>query len=271
MRCHAGSARLPPPPAGRFFGQPEQLSGGASSWHRHCAIPQAAFEDQPAARVVPGHAGVDDGRSFAHDPGMVATAQGVPVRRCGVSQVPFVDLVDETFLVRAPSGRAKPLDVIFVARRRLRAVPDPPCLRVGPEMRAWIVRRIVGGHFFGPVLRCVDMAAGAGARYFAPLQPEIPDLTAAQARRSSWIAKTATGRRIGHSCKKIETATQHEIKPQLRAHEPASGCHCPISRQLQRTMTLRPGPGTPQPAACMSANTTASPLVRQSWLDRHLC
>jgi len=31
---------------GVCFGQPE-LSGGASSWHKHCSIPQAAFADQP--------------------------------------------------------------------------------------------------------------------------------------------------------------------------------------------------------------------------------
>ncbi|MBD0864237.1 MAG: hypothetical protein GDA36_00815 [Rhodobacteraceae bacterium] len=29
------------------FGQPE-LSGGAASWHRHCATPQAAVAVQPA-------------------------------------------------------------------------------------------------------------------------------------------------------------------------------------------------------------------------------
>ena len=42
-----------------------------------------------------------------HDPVMVATAQGVPVGRCGV------DLVNETFFVRAPSERARPLEFIL--------------------------------------------------------------------------------------------------------------------------------------------------------------
>ncbi|MBD0864873.1 MAG: hypothetical protein GDA36_04300 [Rhodobacteraceae bacterium] len=49
-------------------------------------------------------------RPFDH--GIKPGAPG-QVRRCGVSQMPFVDLVDETFLVRAPSGRTKPLDLIF--------------------------------------------------------------------------------------------------------------------------------------------------------------
>ncbi|MBD0864962.1 MAG: hypothetical protein GDA36_04810, partial [Rhodobacteraceae bacterium] len=35
------------------FGQLE-LSGGASSWHRHCPIPQAAVGDQSAPAVFPG-------------------------------------------------------------------------------------------------------------------------------------------------------------------------------------------------------------------------
>ena len=60
-------------------------------------------------------------------------------------------------------GRAKPLDVIFVARRTLQAVPDPPCLRVGTEMHVLIVGRIVGNLLFGPVLRRVNVAARGGA------------------------------------------------------------------------------------------------------------
>ncbi|MBD0866628.1 MAG: hypothetical protein GDA36_14110 [Rhodobacteraceae bacterium] len=46
------------------FGQPE-LSGGASSWHRHCTIPQAAAWSSACLRVFRRHAGVDDGRPFA--------------------------------------------------------------------------------------------------------------------------------------------------------------------------------------------------------------
>ncbi|MBD0865375.1 MAG: hypothetical protein GDA36_07100 [Rhodobacteraceae bacterium] len=46
------------------FGQPE-LSGGAASWHRQCAIPQAAFGESACPRVVPEPAGVDDGWPFA--------------------------------------------------------------------------------------------------------------------------------------------------------------------------------------------------------------
>ena len=80
-----------------------------------------------------------------------------------------VDLVDETFLVRDSSGRAKPLNFIFVARRSLRAVPEPTCLRIGIEMHG----RIVGGLLFCPVLRCVNMAAGASGTFhrFGPLSP----------------------------------------------------------------------------------------------------
>ncbi|MBD0866129.1 MAG: hypothetical protein GDA36_11310 [Rhodobacteraceae bacterium] len=43
-----------------YFSQPE-LSGGALSWHRHCAIPQAAFEDSlppaPQSRRNPRQGG----------------------------------------------------------------------------------------------------------------------------------------------------------------------------------------------------------------------
>ena len=68
---------------------------------------------------------------------------GLPSRFAGAR----VDLVDETFLVRAPSGRAKPLDFIFVAQCTLPAFLDPSRLRVGTEMRVWVVGRIVGGAF----------------------------------------------------------------------------------------------------------------------------
>ncbi|MBD0865586.1 MAG: hypothetical protein GDA36_08270 [Rhodobacteraceae bacterium] len=44
------------------FGQPE-LSGGASSWHKHCAIPQAAFADQPRSHFLQPAAG-DNRRPF---------------------------------------------------------------------------------------------------------------------------------------------------------------------------------------------------------------
>ncbi|MBD0864783.1 MAG: hypothetical protein GDA36_03805 [Rhodobacteraceae bacterium] len=55
------------------FDQPE-LSGGASSWHRHCAIPQAAVGDQHAPALFPGPQGpMTGGRT--HDPVTVATAQ----------------------------------------------------------------------------------------------------------------------------------------------------------------------------------------------------
>jgi len=109
---------------------------------KHCSIPQAAFADPPAARVFPKPAEVDHGRMTggrSHGPVTVATAQGIPVsladnrpcrpipaltmvsnpgvpgpvRRCGVSQVPHVDLFDEIFLVWAASGWVKPLDVIL--------------------------------------------------------------------------------------------------------------------------------------------------------------
>jgi len=52
-------------------GQPE-LSGGASSWHKHCSIPQAEFGDLPAPALFPSPQGaMTGGRS--HDPVTVAT------------------------------------------------------------------------------------------------------------------------------------------------------------------------------------------------------
>jgi len=42
------------------FGQPA-LSGGASSWHRQCAIPQAAFGVQPAPALFPSPQGLMTG------------------------------------------------------------------------------------------------------------------------------------------------------------------------------------------------------------------
>jgi len=42
-----------------------------------------------------------------------------------------------------PAGQSR-LDVIFVAQHTLRAVPDPPSLRIGTDMHGWIVERTVG-------------------------------------------------------------------------------------------------------------------------------
>ena len=78
-------------------------------------------------------------RPFNH--GIKPRAPG-PVRRCGVSQVPHVELVDEIFLIRASSRRAKPLDVIFVAQRSLRAFLDP--YRRGSPLRPELAARQYG-------------------------------------------------------------------------------------------------------------------------------
>jgi len=52
----------------------------------------------------------------------------------------------------------------------------------------------------------------------------IPDLTANTGQKiivdtafHQRIAKTATGRRIGHNCKEVETAKQHEIQPHFQS------------------------------------------------------
>ncbi|MBD0865301.1 MAG: hypothetical protein GDA36_06665 [Rhodobacteraceae bacterium] len=55
-----------------------------------------------------------------------------------------------------PGGKSR-LYVIFVTRYTLRAVPDPPRLRVGTEVHVWIV----GPPLRPGLLRRVDMAAGA--------------------------------------------------------------------------------------------------------------
>ena len=142
MRCHAGSARLPPWPVGCQLGvcslASPKLLGGASPWHRHCSIPQAAFADPHAPALFPGTQGAMTGGRL-HDPVTVATAPEHPgwpcwhrpcrrIPACALapstmvsnpgapgpgSQVPVVDLVDETFPVQASSGRATPLDVIL--------------------------------------------------------------------------------------------------------------------------------------------------------------
>ncbi|MBD0865981.1 MAG: hypothetical protein GDA36_10475 [Rhodobacteraceae bacterium] len=94
--------------------------------------PEGAVGAQPAPAFFPSPQGSITGGLF-HDPVTVATIQGGS-RLAGAR----VGLVDEDFLV---FGRATPLDVIFIARRRLRAVPDPLRLRVGTDR---IVGRIVG-------------------------------------------------------------------------------------------------------------------------------
>ena len=64
--------------ASRAFcsGQPE-LSGGASSWHRHCAIPQTAVGAQPAPAFSPNPQGSMTGDS-SHNPVTVAIRAGHP-------------------------------------------------------------------------------------------------------------------------------------------------------------------------------------------------
>ena len=59
-----------------------------------------------------------------------------------------------------PGGQSR-----CIAQRSFQAVPDPSCLRVGTGMNAWIVGRTVGGFLFSPVLRRVNMAAGAGGTF----------------------------------------------------------------------------------------------------------
>jgi len=89
-------------------------------------------------------------------------------------------------------------------------------------MHVWVV----GGHLFGPVLRRVDMAAGAGA-HFAPLWPVIPDLTAIPGQKIiSALRKRQRVVASGTGANEVAAATQHEIQPQLRARIPALGCHC---------------------------------------------
>ncbi|MBD0866338.1 MAG: hypothetical protein GDA36_12505, partial [Rhodobacteraceae bacterium] len=97
---------------GVCFDQPE-LSGGASSWHRHCSQPGAAFGVQPAPALFPSPQRSMTGGG-SHDPVTVATTQSVPgwpIPACAFapltmvsnpgslpgSQVPHVDLVDENF------------------------------------------------------------------------------------------------------------------------------------------------------------------------------
>ena len=60
------------------------------------------------------------------------------------SQVPVWALSMKPSLFGARSGGQSRLDVTFVAQRKLRAVPDPPCLGVGTGMNVWVVGRIVG-------------------------------------------------------------------------------------------------------------------------------
>ena len=107
---------------------------------KHYSQPEAALADQSAAAFFRGPQGVDDGR-LSHDPVTVVITQGVPIGLAGIGLVGPIParafapltmvsnpgapglvrrcragLVDETFLVQASSGRATPLDVIFVAR-----------------------------------------------------------------------------------------------------------------------------------------------------------
>ena len=74
----------------------------------------------------------------------------------------------------------------------------------------------------------------------------------------------ATGRRIGHRCKEVGAAKQHEIQPQLRAR---ASFGMPLPNQ--RIITLRPDPGVPNPRLCVGEHnlqsTGASILVRTSF------
>jgi len=185
-----------------------------------------------------------------------------------------VDLVDKTFFVRASSGRATPLDVIFVTQRTLRAVPDSPRLRVGPEMHAWIV----GGIRFGPVLRRVDMACRGGAA----LSTSVTSLIATSARdpRSDgkpW-SKDHRGlrkrRRVVASGKGAKRSWPQNGMKSNHSFNARSSFGVPLPDQQtveanQRIIPLRSDPGTPQrKLACR--RTTASPLVRQSCSERRL-
>ena len=64
------------------FGQPELSGGagqsGASSWHRHCAIPQAAVGDQPAPALFPRPQGGSMTGGCSHGPVTVASRTGRP-------------------------------------------------------------------------------------------------------------------------------------------------------------------------------------------------
>ena len=86
-------------------------------------------------------------------------------------------------------------------------------------------------------------------------------------RKRQWVASSGTG------AQEVETAKQHEIQPHLRAHTPASGATAGSADKLQRTSGSYPEARSPSAPthACMSANTTASPLVRQSRSERCLC
>jgi len=116
-----------------------------------------------------------------------------------------------------------------------RARPLNFILQSGVRFAPFLTRRACVSHWNG----C------RSGRHVPPLRPVIPDLTANPGQKiivdttfHQRVAKTAMGRRIGHRRKEIEIAKQHEIQPQLRAR------------------------------ACVSANTTASPLVHQTTPER---
>ena len=142
--CGAGSARLPPLPVGCFvLANPNYRAVR----HRGIGIAQPRkrrLEFSLPPRFFPGTQGsMTGGRS--HDPVTVVTTQGALAQALSANTRPLFrpfdhgikpggsrpgsqvwcfagarvdltvwDLVDETFLVRAPFGRAKPLDVILI-------------------------------------------------------------------------------------------------------------------------------------------------------------
>ena len=120
----------------------------------------------------PRHAGVDDGRPFGMRAGpsrlaLLAQALSANTRlrvrpfdhgiKLGDSrpgaQVPVWALSMKPSSSGPRSGGQSRLDVIFVAQHKLRAVPDPPRLRVGLKCTPGSSGRSSEATLFGPVLR----------------------------------------------------------------------------------------------------------------------